>query len=70
MFYYKMTYEKKQVGIYSSKSNAEGAMDVLLKQYGFSGDKKNFKISLTVRLGKPKMLDQTFWSNGYVNYFF
>lgn len=70
MLYYKVTYEGKDVGIYSSKDNALGAMDVLLKQYGFTGKKENFKLSSVLRLRKPKMLDQTFWSNGFVNYFF
>jgi len=70
MLYYKVTYEEKSVGIYSSKENALGAMDVLLKQYGFGGQRENFKLSRVLRLRKPKMLDQTFWTNGYVNYFF
>lgn len=70
MLYYKVTYEETPVGIYSSKENALGAMDVLLKQYGFGGQRENFKLSRVLRLRKPKMLDQTFWTNGYVNYFF
>lgn len=70
MLYYKVTYEGKNVGIYSSKDNALGAMDVLLKQYGFTGKKENFKLSRVLRVRKPQMLDQTFWSNGFVNYFF
>lgn len=70
MFYYKMTYEKKPVGIYSSKDKALGAMEVLLKQYAFTGKKEDFKLSLKLSLVKPKMLDQTFWSNGCVNFFF
>ena len=70
MFYYKLTYEKQQVGIYSSKENALGAMEVLLKQYAFTGKQEDFKLSLKLSLVKPKMLDQTFWSNGCVNFFF
>ena len=70
MFYYKMTYEKKPVGIYSSKIKALEAMEVLLKQYAFTGKQEDFKISLKLSLVKPKMLDQTYWSNGCVNLFF
>ena len=70
MLYYKVTCEEKDVGIYSSKENALGAMDILLKQYGFGGKQEDFKLSRVLRLRKPKMLDKTFWSNGYVNYFF
>ena len=70
MFYYKLTHEKQQIGIYSSKEKALGAMEVLLKQYAFTGKKEDFKLSLKLSLVKPKMLDQTFWSNGCVNFFF
>ena len=70
MFYYKLTYEKQQVGIYSSKEKALGAMEVLLKQYAFTGKQEDFKLSLKLSLKKPKMLDQTFWTNGCVSFFF
>ena len=70
MFYYKLTHEKQQIGIYSSKDKALGAMEVLLKQYAFTGKQEDFKLSLKLSLVKPKMLDQTFWSNGCVNFFF
>lgn len=70
MLYYKVKHEKQVVGIYSSKANALGAMEVLLNQYAFTGKKEDFKVSLMLSLVKPKMLDQTFWSNGCVNFFF
>ena len=40
MLYYKLTHEKQQVGIYSSKQKALDAMDILLKQYAFTGKKE------------------------------
>ena len=45
-------------------------MDTLLKQYAFTGKKEDFKLVLKLSLAKPQMLDQTFWSNGCVNFFF
>jgi len=60
--------ELKDIGIYSSKANAEDAIKSLIDKDGFREIKEGFLIKTTVRFSKPKLIDQTFWTEGFVTH--
>ncbi len=76
MIYYKVFhsyklidhFERKDIGIYSSISNAEKAVELLKVKNGFKDTISGFKIKKVFRLFKPKLLDRTFWIDGFVTY--
>ena len=76
MIYYKVVhryklidhFECKDIGIYSSLANAEKAMTLLRDKSGFKEMANGFKIKKQIRLFKPKLLDRTFWIDGFVTY--
>lgn len=76
MFYYKVEHkyklidhiEKKNVGIYSSLENANNAIKVLELKEGFIDTKEGFSIKKVFKLFKPKLLDKTFWEEGFDTY--
>ncbi len=76
MIYYKVVhrykqtdhFERKDIGIYSSFSNAEKAIELLSDQNGFKETVSGFKIKKKIRLFKPKLLDKTFWVDGFYTY--
>ena len=76
MIYYKVVhryklidhFECKDIGIYSSLANAEKAMTLLRDKSGFKETANGFKIKKQIRLFKPKLLDRTFWIEGFFTY--
>jgi hypothetical protein len=76
MIYYKVVhryklidhFECKDIGIYSSLANAEKAMTLLRDKSGFKETANGFKIKKQIRLFKPKLLDRTFWIDGFDTY--
>ena len=76
MIYYKLTHkytlidhiEFKIIGIYSSFENAKKAIDFLNEKEGFRDTKEGFKIKKVIKILKPKLLDKTFWIDGFETY--
>ncbi len=76
MIYYKVVhkyklidhFERKDIGIYSSISNAEKAIELLKDKDGFKDTALGFKIKKIFRLYKPRLLDRTFWIDGFDTY--
>lgn len=60
--------ELKNIGVYSSYDLAENAIEKLKNKQGFHGTQNGFKIQKTFRLFKPKLINQTFWDEGFVTY--
>lgn len=59
-------FERKVIGIYSSIDNAEKAIEQLKK--GFKYTVKGFKIKKVFRFFRPRLLDKTFWIDGFDTY--
>lgn len=76
MFYYKVIHkyklidhiENKNIGIYSSLENATKVVKELENKEGFIDTKDGFSIKKVFKLFKPKLLDKTFWLNGFDTY--
>ncbi|CDR30638.1 Uncharacterised protein [Acholeplasma oculi] len=76
MFYYKATHkyklidhiEKKDIGIYSSLENAKKAIKELELKDGFIDTKNGFFVKKFFSFVKPKLLDKTFWVDGFDTY--
>ena len=76
MIFYKVThkyklqgrFECKDIGIYSSISNAENAIEILKIKEGFKDTVEGFGVKKVFRFCKPKLLDRTFWIDGFVTY--
>ena len=60
--------ERKDIGIYSSKENAEKAIELLKTKNGFKDTVDGFKITKRVTLFKPRLLDNTYWDEGFDTY--
>lgn len=76
MIFYKVTHkyklndhlERKDIGIYSSEENASNAVEELKQKAGFCDAQDGFKIKKVFRLFKPKLINKTFWMDGFVTY--
>ena len=76
--YYKVTHqyqsngrrERKHIGVYSSAEKAEEAIEALKKREGFCETPSGFQIKKVMRLLQPKLLDKTFWADGFFTYTF
>ncbi len=76
MIFYKVThkykldnhFERKDIGIYSSEGNARNAVEELKQKIGFCDTQEGFKIKKVYRLFTPKLIDKTFWDDGFVTY--
>ena len=76
MIFYKVThkykldnhFERKDIGIYSSDGNAQNAVEELKQKIGFCDTQEGFKIKKVFRLFTPKLIDKTFWDDGFVTY--
>ena len=76
MMFYKVThkykldnhFERKDIGIYSSKENAEIAVEALKQKNGFCDTQDGFKVKKVFNFFKPKLLDKTFWIEGFDTY--
>ena len=60
--------EYKNIGIYGSYELAENTVEELKTKQGFCNTQNGFKIQKTFRLFKPKLINKTFWDNGFVTY--
>ena len=61
-------YECKDIGIYSSILNAKNAIEVLKDKNGFRDTCDYFKIKKAFRFRRPRLLDKTYWIDGFVTY--
>ena len=61
-------FERKDIGIYSSEENARSAVEELKQKTGFCDTQDGFKIKKVFRFLKPKLIDKTFWVDGFVTY--
>lgn len=76
MIFYKVThkykldnrFERKDIGIYSSEENARKAVEALKQKIGFCDTQEGFKIKRVFGVFKPRLLDKTFWIDGFVTY--
>lgn len=62
--------ERKDIGIYSSLENAEKAVASLKDKNGFKDTVDGFKIKKVFTLFKPRLLDNTYWVDGFDTYYF
>ncbi|MBR6407201.1 MAG: hypothetical protein IKS19_01210 [Clostridia bacterium] len=60
--------EYKAIGIYDSEEKAKDVQMGLYKKPGFCKTKQGFKITKVFRLFRPKLLNKTFWSDGFDTY--
>ena len=76
MIFYKIThkykldnhFERKDIGIYSTKEKAQNAVEELKQKAGFCDTQDGFKIKKVFRLFTPKLIDKTFWVDGFEPY--
>ncbi len=76
MIFYKVThkyklnnrFERKDIGIYSSYKIAQNSVEELKQKSGFCDRQEGFEVKKVFRLFKPKLLDKTFWVDGFVTY--
>lgn len=61
-------YEKKHIGIFSSLQKAEAAIKSLQNKPGFKDTPEGFKVKKIMRLLKYRLLDNTYWVDGYDTY--
>jgi len=62
--------ERKDIGIYSSLENAEKAVASLKTKSGFKDTADGFRITKVFVLFKPRLLDNTYWVDGFDTYYF
>ena len=62
--------ERKDIGIYSSLENAEKAIDSLKTKSGFKDTADGFRITKVFTLFTPRLLDNTYWVDGFDTYYF
>lgn len=60
--------ERKDIGIYSTKENAEKAILALKNKSGFKDTVDGFRITKKFSLFKPRLLDNTYWVDGFFTY--
>ena len=60
--------ERKDIGIYSSLENAEKAVETLKDKNGFKDTVDGFRITKEFTLFKPRLLDNTYWIDGFDTY--
>ena len=62
--------ERKDIGIYSTLEKAEKAVALLKAKSGFKDTADGFKIVKIFTLFKPRLLDNTYWIDGFDTYYF
>ena len=60
--------ERKDIGIYSSLENEEKAVALLKTKTGFDETVDGFRIKKVFVLFKPRLLDNTYWIEGFDTY--
>lgn len=76
MIIYKVTHEyrlqknieKKSIGVYCSYELAEKAIKELKNKQGFCDTQNGFEIKKIFRFFKPKLMNKTFWVDGFDTY--
>ena len=63
-------FERKDIGIYSSLENAEKAVALLKTKSGFKDTADGFRITKVLTLFKPRLIDNTYWVDGFDTYYF
>lgn len=61
-------YETAHIGIYSTRNGAESAINDLKEKSGFRDTPDGFRIKKVFSLVKPKLVDKTFWVDGFDTY--
>ena len=56
------------IGIYDSRKCAEDAIELLKSREGFRLRPKKFYIVPVLRLKKPRLLNRTYWTEGFIPY--
>ena len=62
--------ERKGIGSYSTEDNARNAVEELKQKPGFCDTQEGFVIKKVFRLFKPKLMDKTFWVDGFVTMYY
>jgi len=62
--------ERKKIGIYSSVEKAENAIVSLKSKNGFKDTVDGFRITKVFALFKPRLLDNTYWVDGFETYIY
>lgn len=60
--------ESKDIGIYSSVERAQSAIELLKTKNGFKDTIDGFRIKKVFSLFKPRLLDNTYWVDGFDTY--
>ncbi len=60
--------ERKHIGVYSSIERAENAIELLKTKNGFRDATDGFRINKMFSLFKPRLLDNTYWADGFDTY--
>lgn len=60
--------ERKHIGTYSSMDNAKKAIESLKTKNGFKDATNGFRIKKVFKLSKPRLLDNTYWIDGFDTY--
>lgn len=63
-------FERKDIGTYSSEENALNAIEELKPKAGFCNTQDGFRIKKQFALFKPRLIDKTFWVDGFDTYFY
>ena len=61
-------FERKDIGIYSSAEKAQSAIEALKPKAGFCDTQDGFRIRKEFRLFTPRLIDRTYWIDGFVTY--
>ncbi len=61
-------FENKDIGIYSSLDNANEAIEFLRTKNGFKETVDGFKVKKVFKFFQPRLLDKTFWVEGFDTY--
>ena len=56
------------IGIYESKEKALGALELLKSKPGFCLRPNAFKIHKVIRFKRPRLLNNTYWIDGFETY--
>ena len=69
---YKLTdhIERKEIGIYSSEEKAKAAIELLKTKDGFKDTAYGFRIKKVFRFFKPRLLDNTYWIDGFITLYY
>ena len=78
MMYYRLThlfftkqpdhFHSFDIGIYDSKEKAEAALTEVRDKPGFCLRPKAFRILPVIRFRKPKLVNRTYWIDGFETY--